>query len=383
MTKAWTEAQKKMWEGWYELARAAPAAPFFKAEIVDQWRRMAIQSVEAWTAGAEPTAKNVTKHLFTAQEAMTHFLDLSTRTWQAMASRVEAGEDWQTVLTEYINQFRQQFMGSSDKLLRVSQDMNELWQLYLAELQKLAQPWLQSWQQAPGSLEKAAAGDGSALVELSKNYWSAYEHTFGHLLESPGLGYTRELNEKVINGFQAWQELHQANVEYQVLLTDAWLKAFERLQQALVSLAEKREAIQSLEKLVTLWNDVADAAFIEVFNSEKYIRAQGRLVNRTMTYRIRQREIAELFFKINDIPTRSEVDEVHRLNYQQRKDIKTLRKRLADISNSTAEREAALRTELDQTQQAMRKLELEVKALKKAFADISATASQNKREEGR
>jgi DNA anti-recombination protein RmuC len=102
-----------------------------------------------------------------------------------------------------------------------------------------------------------------------------------------------------------------------------------------------------------------------------------------MTYRIRQREIAELFFKINDIPTRSEVDEVHRLNYQQRKDIKTLRKRLVDISNSTAEREAALRTELDQTQQAMRKLELEVKALKKAFADISATASQNKREEGR
>lgn len=377
----WTQAHKKMWENWHDLAQAAPVSPFFSPTLVDQWRKMATQGVQAWTAGVEPTAKETARRLFTAQEAFVHFMEFSAKAWKAIAARIEAGEAWQSVLAEYSEQLRQQLIGSPEKLNRAARDVHELWQLYLEEMHKPVQPWLASGQEAPGRFGKAVSGDGSALIELLSYYRSLYEHSFGHLLESPSLGYTRELNEKILKGFDVWQDFHQASLDYQILLAEAWVKTFEQLQHELIALAEKGQAIQSLQELVTLWNDIGDTAFIEVFSSERYIRAQGRLVNTTMAYRVQQREITELFFKINDIPTRSEVDEVHRINYQQNKELKILKKALAEISTQVgAPAEgggSSLRRELDEAQRAIEALQQELKDVRKTLTEVLAAANQN------
>ena len=50
-----------------------------------------------------------------------------------------------------------------------------------------------------------------------------------------------------------------------------------------------------------------------------------------MTYRIQQREIAEASLSLYDLPTRSEVDEAHRNIYELRKEVKALKKALADL----------------------------------------------------
>jgi class III poly(R)-hydroxyalkanoic acid synthase PhaE subunit len=381
MLKAWTEAQKKIWENWRDMAEAAPVSPFFTPGLVDQWRKMAAQGVQAWTAAAEPTAKETARRLFTIQETFVHFMEFSAKAWKAIAARIEAGEAWQSVLAEHTEQLRQQLIGSPEKLNRAARDVHELWQLYLEEIHKLAQPWLASGQEAPGRFGKAVTGDGSALIELLNYYRSLYEHSFGHLLESPSLGYTRELNEKILKGFDLWQDFHQASLDYQILLAEAWVKTFERLQHELVALAEKGEAIQSLQELVTLWNDIGDAAFIELFSSERYIRAQGRLVNTTMAYRVQQREITELFFKINDIPTRSEVDEVHRINYQQNKELKSLKKALAEISTQVGalagDGGPSLRRELDEARRTIEALRQEIKDVRRTLAEVLAAANQN------
>ena len=42
----------------------------------------------------------------------------------------------------------------------------------------------------------------------------------------------------------------------------------------------------------------------------------------------------EVFLKMNDLPTRSEVDEIHRNVYELRKEIKSLKKALAESQRS-------------------------------------------------
>ena len=112
-----------------------------------------------------------------------------------------------------------------------------------------------------------------------------------------------------------------------MVIIEAWVKAFEHFQKELVALSEKGETITSLEQFAIVWTNLAEDAFSEVFYSEKYIRAQGKLITATMKQRIQQRQMVEMVCKQLDIPTRSEVDLIHRTNYELRKELKALKKK--------------------------------------------------------
>jgi polyhydroxyalkanoate synthesis regulator phasin len=49
-----------------------------------------------------------------------------------------------------------------------------------------------------------------------------------------------------------------------------------------------------------------------------------------MTSRLYQQQLMEVFLKMYDLPTRSEVDEIHRSIYEMRKEIKSLKKALTE-----------------------------------------------------
>ena len=342
MVNALTEAQKQMWSSWSDLMRAAPSTPPLNLGVADQWRELATQALKGWTADAELIVKDVSKQLLTTQDWMMRFLGISISAWQAITPKVQAGEDWQAVLAKYTDQLRQQFVQYPQGMANATQDSGELWRLYLEQWQKLGQPWAESLRRAPWHFGQASTGDGSALIELMNLYGDAYERTFGRLLESPSLGHTRELNQELLKGFDAWLDYRRASFEYQVELAGTWTHAFEEFMRKLVSQVEKGEPVQSVRQLLFLWIDVVDQVFAEVFRSDEYIRMQGHLLNATMTYRLREREIVEAFLKTSHVPSRSELDEAYRRIYHLRKDVKELKKALQELRaelSSQAKRE--------------------------------------------
>ena len=326
-TKAFTEAQTKVWQSWFELMRAPERVMPFSSGAVDQWRELASQGLKGWTAESEQVVKDVAQRLHVAQDTAMRFLELSLRAWKTVAPKVKSGEDWQTIFANYATHLRQQLVPSSesDGTAKTVQDMAELWRLYQEEWQKLSQPWAESWRRASWQFGQAATGDGSALIKLTNLYWDAYERTFGRLMESPSLGNTRELNEQLLKGFDSWMDFRRASFEYQVVMSETWCRAFERFIGKLVSLSEGGEPIEDLRQILFLWLDVVDENFLGVFRSEQYIRLQGRLMNTAMTYRVHEREIVEAFLKFSHLPSRGELDEAHRRIYELRKELKELK----------------------------------------------------------
>jgi polyhydroxyalkanoate synthase subunit PhaE len=330
IAKAWTEAQKTIGEKWFEFMRAAPAASEPQREMTAQWSKLAQEGLEAWTATSTgATAKGTAQRLLASQEAWMRTVELATQAWRTIVAKMESGEDWQSALTHYLNDLRQQSVLSPEKILKSTQDLGELWRLYLAEFQKLAQPWVNGLQQAETQLGAVASGDKSALLELSRLYWDSIDQSVGRLLQSPGLGSTRELSDKFAKSFAAWQELQEASVAYQVILAGAATRVLEQSLTEMSAMAERGETIESIRQWIIPLERVADPVLTEIFGSDEFVRVQGRLLNAAMAYRIRQREIIEEFLKIADVPTRSEVDEIHQTLYMQRKEIKALKKALA------------------------------------------------------
>jgi len=169
-----------------------------------------------------------------------------------------------------------------------------------------------------------------ALSELANLYWDIYEKTFGTVLQSPSLGYTREFNNKLFKSFDAWINFYKANFEYQVVLVDVWLKAFEELTRELASFTEKGETLQNWQQFLQVWSSVFDRVFAQTFRSADALEIQGKFLNSAMTSRLYQQQLMEVFLKMYDLPTRSEVDEIHRSIYEMRKEIKSLKKALAE-----------------------------------------------------
>ena len=334
MVKTLAGTQKQMWNNWFPLMPGIPSptsSVSSDGSVTDQPPQAAVPGFTIWTAGSEQILKDVAERLRTTQDNMLRFLELSLRAWKAITANTDSVEGRQTALQNYTGSLRQQLLQFPQEMQKGLQDTNELWRLYREQWQGLVQPWAKSMRQAPWHFGQASTGNGSALMALPNLYWDAFEKTFGRLLESPSLGLTRELNQDMLKGFDAWLDYRRASFEYEATLGETWIHAFEEFMRQLVALAEKGETIPSVRKLLFLWVEVVDRVFTDVFRSDEYIRIQACLVNTATAYRLREREIVEAFVRTTHLASRSELDEAYHRIYELRKDVKELKKSLQTI----------------------------------------------------
>jgi class III poly(R)-hydroxyalkanoic acid synthase PhaE subunit len=336
LSESWIEAQTNLWESWAKMMGSVPAGgkSTASADLLEPWKKPSQQSMEAWIASAAPISKSVAEQFFAVQETALRFLEFSARTWEAVGPKIETGEDWQAAFQESLEQFRKNWVQFPTIAADTTQDLNAQWEIYLKQWQQFGQPWEAVLQQAPEYFGRMIAGDSSALTGLSNLYRDAYQQSLARLVGSPNLGISREFNEKLQLGFDAWVSWQLATMEYQGVLSDIWDQAFDGFKETLLSMAEKGEKVETLRDFVLLWTRGAEKVFTEAFRTETYVLAQGKMLNAGMAYRIRERKIIEEYLKLYDLPTRSELDETHRRIYELRKEVKALKKQLAEVSGS-------------------------------------------------
>lgn len=148
-------------------------------------------------------------------------------------------------------------------------------------------------------------------------------------LQSPHIGFTREFNHKVFQSLEAWFNLQQASFDYQLVLLEVWLKTVEEFLRVLLSMTEKGETIQHWQQILQVWSQLFDRTFAQTFQSDHPLQVRGKLLNTAITFRKQQQKLLEVVLKGNDLPTRGEVDEIHRSIYELRKEMKSLKKAFA------------------------------------------------------
>jgi class III poly(R)-hydroxyalkanoic acid synthase PhaE subunit len=307
---SWAETSTQVWKSWFDMIGAVPTR-----DIVED---------------AKPELKYMAQRLVDNQELLLRFLQLSFSAWKDILPKVEAGQNWQQSLKNYTEQMRQQLQEFSVGSVKATQDVTQLWQLYLKETQKFSQLWTASLGSFLRPMSKTISGTSEPWIELNNLYWNLlYEESFGSLMQSPILGPSRELAGKLLRGFDAWTNLYRASLDYQVVLGDVQIRSFEELMRQLVAKAEKGEKIEDWREFQQLWSQVADDVFAEEFCGEDNLKVRGKFLNALNTYRLHQQELLELWMKAMNMPLRSEVDEMHKSIYELGKEVKQLKKALA------------------------------------------------------
>lgn len=148
----------------------------------------------------------------------------------------------------------------------------------------------------------------------------------------PPVGLAREQTE-------AWRELAQAHAECKRLEHKLRCE-LAKVQTEALDLLEKRvrehpQRIESFRELYDLWVECGEQSYGKLAYSEAYSKLQAELGNASMRLRARVQKVLEHWLRQLDLPTRSELNSVHRQLRDLRLQLDALR---ADQSGATKSR---------------------------------------------
>ncbi len=314
MIENWLDSSNQIWKNWFELMGNVPS----------------INQKDSLTTPFTELSQRYVDN----QQLLLGFLQLSFKAWQDIFPQVKAGESWQDTLIHYSQKMQKQLEEFSQNTLKTAEDRQKLWGLYLKEVQQINQLWTASLGAFFQPMSGAIAGTSEPWVELNNLYWKLfYDESFSKYWQMPLTGPTREFSGKLLKGFDAWANLYHASQNYQLLLADIQVHSFEALMKKLVAMAEKGEIITDWQDFQRVWTSVADAEFEKAFCQEKNLKVRGQFLNALNQYRIQQQDLQEIWMKTVNIPSRREVDEMHKTIYELRKEVKSLKKMLSNPSH--------------------------------------------------
>jgi class III poly(R)-hydroxyalkanoic acid synthase PhaE subunit len=271
-----------------------------------------------------------------------------------MTESNNGGSDW---IQAWIEQQREQLRragmpgasaqagGGSAKADGLSDQVRDIGMRWL----EAGQSYLQGWQQfAQRGAAGAAAGEsplkfGEEMLNAWQGTWTGAAaagegatRQFADLISRlPALGLAREQTEM-------WRDLMAAQTEYQQLeqeLRTVWAKVQTDALAMLEALIRERKTKQSAgslpgiedyRELYNLWVECGEKVFAQVAHSESYCKLQAQLGNAAIRLRARQQAMLERVLKQYDLPTRSELNTVH-------KQMRELRERVAMLEGQLAE----------------------------------------------
>jgi class III poly(R)-hydroxyalkanoic acid synthase PhaE subunit len=153
----------------------------------------------------------------------------------------------------------------------------------------------------------------------------------------PSFGPAGDFARRLTQAFDGWVEWNRANAAYQTLLAELWRRAFERF---LVELVEKGQAAttpDSVRALTEAFLETAEALFVEEFETDRYVEAQGRVLKAWSEYSARTQDVVDGVLKFGQVPSRSEVDSTAKTVHDLRREVRELRRELRELRREAGE----------------------------------------------
>lgn len=170
------------------------------------------------------------------------------------------------------------------------------------------------------------------------------------LVEGPEFADIGTIERHVLKATREWIGLREASAAYRSVTAAAWSRAFQTFS------GETAKDPGLLQKgwraVLDRWLVIANEELIRTQRTDAFLKAQRELLSAGVEYRFKERELVEVWCETHSMPTRTEVDDLHRTVHDLRGQVRELSARLARTSAppaTDAERAATPRTRAAKT----------------------------------
>ena len=221
-----------------------------------------------------------------------------------------------------------------------------------------------------------------------------YQSTLGKLAQVPAFGPVREKQEKMMKSMPLYSKLYatwvDSNINLQSVLLEATRRTFEKTVELQINSSgcdKDGKSCMDPEKykeFYKIWIDTYSDTFKEFMKSGHYASDMGKFASIFIDFQSHNREmIEENYLKPNNIPTRTDIEEIHKESYNLRTTVKQLVKDLKTFSTDTDTEMNKLRNELQNAKQSstdtdaeMNKLHNELQNAKQSSIDANANVDK-------
>lgn len=235
--------------------------------------------------------------------------------------------DWMSTWLNSDDPVTAEFLDKSKKSWAMCEEQYSSWM-------KTAENWF-SPDTFPGQGQENTAANQMLKLMLDPSNFSRFSFEqmnslFKKMVDGPDFADIGMFEKKFLKSGQDWLALCNASEEYQAVLAAAWNRAFKHYSDEFAELS-KADTIDS-KALLDRWLEIADTEMIDTLRSSKFLEAQRNFFKASTTYKLKHQEFVELWLESQSMPTRTEVDEMHKNIHQLRLEIRGLRKELNSLS---------------------------------------------------
>lgn len=373
--KGLNDIQTQTWDTWSTMARqamagGAGAASEAPPSPMAYWQ----EGMEGWLksmgAAAGTPEGNVFKNVYQTGDDFMKMGEGLFQSLQGLDLDALSGDGWQKVLEEKIEQAKA-FLSSSPAML--GGGALPVWR----QTQEIWNQWAQSSPLFKADLLESMGGMENLGVPASMM----------QLLKAPGLGLSREKQEKIQEGIRLGVAYQEAFDDYRKLMEKAPIRALDLLKAKLLEMGRDGEKVESLKELYDLWVVCGEEAHAEVVTGDDYPHVSGRMIDALNRVKANNQEFMEDWLKLLNIPGRVEMDTALKRIMDQKRQIRTLKNELAAVKAAGSVDVDALKEELGvgalkkEVTALKRRLTIAENAAKKSPAPRKKTASRGKSKE--
>lgn len=183
---------------------------------------------------------------------------------------------------------------------------------------------LDTWQRTVSSFSPIP---GDYLKALHPEIGDQVHDQLDRFLSIPGVGYSRESQEQYQHLGRLVLDYQKAMGEYANAMSKIGLRSVERMRK---KLEETEEPVTSVRALYNLWVDACEDEYAELTMSEEYAEIYGRMVNALMALKRQGAQMVDETLEGFNMPTRREVNTLHRRLQETRRELRALRSALEE-----------------------------------------------------
>lgn len=227
-------------------------------------------------------------------------------------------------------------MGAFSDLVTQSEENWQLCQRQAANWARASKRWL-----APDAAE---GGEGIAeetlrrMLDPTRFLYAGTDEinqAIQRLVEGPEFADIGTIERQLLKATREWIALREASAAYRAVTTAAWSRAFQTFSKEVA----KDPALmrKGFRPVVDRWLSTANEELIRTQRTDAFLKAQRELLAAGVAYRLKERELVEVWCETHSIPTRTEVDDLHRTVHELRGQVRALTARLAARDAGTRE----------------------------------------------
>ena len=312
MNPDWLAMQKQMMDMWMNYGQPKPT-PTFESNWAD--------AMQIWWKTIQPESVAGQNELFNKmleQSRMYYFLsEQFSKIQQMFGAGKQSDRAFNKMLKE---QFEQMANMMEEKPTMFS------WSQFVEQFEQ------------PAELIKNLYSNAEAFSGMPINDFSPeLKKLREKFLTMPGLGYSRETQEKMQEALKLWAEYQDKHQEFHTVMSKLNHDALDLMRKRLVKMHKDGEEIESMRQVYHLWVDSNEKVYGDFVFTEEYSELNAQLVNSLMAFKKKNQEITEDYLKSMNLPTSSAIQALERRQHELRKqvremqaELKTVKKELQD-----------------------------------------------------